>query len=72
MYEKLLPKTNPAPRISFVETRIRILLRIRPKLEKILTFFIIFSSDYPNYMNIENINSNEKQFLIKNCFIYVQ
>ena len=41
--------TDPDPRIRLVEKRI--LLRIRPKIEKITTFYNLFSSENPkNYL----------------------
>ena len=50
--------TDPDLQIRFVETR------IRPKLEKVLPFFRIFflitQKMIYYYINIENINSNEK------------
>ena len=56
--------TAPDPRIHFVEAR------IRPKIEKIPTYFyIFFSFDYPkmiyNLKILKNIeNSNEKKILL--------
>ena len=52
---------DPDPGICFVETPIRVLLRIRLKIEK-LQLFYNFSPNYPkiiyHYINIENIYSS--------------
>ena len=68
--------TDPDFWIRFVEKLIRILLRIRPKIEEIPTFFITFflliTQKIIYYcMNIENFNSNEKN-LNNDLFMYLQ
>ena len=64
---------DPDPRIRFAETRIRILLWIRPKIEEIPTFLITFfllitQKMIYYYINIENIDSYEKQNLNEDFF----
>ena len=57
--------TDPDHWIRFVETRLRIMLQIRPKIEKknyFYNFFILITHKMIYYyINLENINSNEKK-----------
>ena len=67
MYNIKVSKEHSSVGVPFHVIRIRILLRIRPKIEEMPTFFYNFfllitqKIIYYN-INIENINSNEKKF----------